>query len=257
MKSMKIKRSLWMLLTLLTIATKAMGQTPLQQAQQADEYYRAGDYAAAVEAYEAVLQSGHTSADLYYNLGNAYYRTGENGRAILNYRRALRLAPHMRDAQENLALAESHTTDRITAVPKLFLVRWWDSLSSLLTKRGWGMVVIILLVLLSAASMTAYFGRSRQARKWGVVSAMALILIELMALALMLRAGYLHRNRREAVVVKQAITIKASPEEQAVDKFILHEGAAVRIEDELAGWYKITLADGNTGWASNSDVERV
>ena len=108
-----------LIIALLPLGVQATSRTHAKQnvASMADEAYKAADYATAIEHYESVLADGLASADLYYNLGNAYYRTGQMGRAILNYERALRLDPGMSDARENLALAENHTVDRIAVLP--------------------------------------------------------------------------------------------------------------------------------------------
>ena len=98
---------------------------------EGNEMYHLGNYDTAAACYQKVLASNYTSAELYYNLGNAYYRTGQMGMAILNYERALRLKPTMKDAQENLALAEVHTVDRIATLPQLFVVRWFDTLCTM------------------------------------------------------------------------------------------------------------------------------
>lgn len=134
-------------------------------AREADEAYRQGDYATAIEHYEAVLDKQCASAKLYYNLGNAYYRTDQMGLAILNYRRALRLDPSMTDARENLALAESRTVDRIDVLPQFFLVRWVDTLCTRITPTAWRIIWLVLLALTGAAVVLVRLVASRSLRK--------------------------------------------------------------------------------------------
>lgn len=226
-------------------------------ATEADEAYRQGDYATAIECYEAVLDKQCTSADLYYNLGNAYYRTDRMGLAILNYCRALRLDPAMGDARENLALAESRTVDRITPLPKLFIVRWIDELCTRLTPAAWRVVWLVLLALVALSVVTLRLGASRNMRKTGLVAGVVCLLLLLMATWLMLRTSHRYNAHSEAVILQPAVTVKGSPEQQSVDKLILHEGTRVTVSDSLAGWYKIAIADGTTGWCSKTDLERI
>ena len=222
-----------------------------------DEAYRQGEYEEAIGHYEAVLAEGLASADLYYNLGNAYYRTGQMGLAILNYERALRLDPAMGDARENLALAESQTVDRITVLPKLFIVRWVDTLCTHISPTGWRIVWLVLLAMVGMAVIAFRLGASRGMRKAGFITGLLLVLLLIIATWLLLRATHRYNARNEAVVMPAAITVKSSPEAQSTDKLILHEGTRLTVTDSLADWYKITIADGTTGWCQRSDVERI
>ena len=106
-----MKKTIILLLTATLLGANA--QTPQTLMQQGNDAYTKGDFAAAVQAYNAVLDAGYQSADLYYNLGNAHYRLEEYGFSILNYERALRLKPNFRDAKENLDLVNSKTEDKI------------------------------------------------------------------------------------------------------------------------------------------------
>ncbi len=227
------------------------------QAQSGDDAYRQGDYEVAVEQYETMLSDGFVSADLYYNLGNAYYRTGQMGRAILNYERALRLEPSMSDAKENLALAESKTIDRIAQLPKWFFVRWVDSLCVNVSPAMWRVIWLILLVLTGASVLLFRLGESRAMRKVGLGAGTAFLFLLLIATWLLISSTRRFNAHKDAIVMSQTMTVKSSPEEQSVDKLIIHEGTKVTITDSLAGWYKITLANGTTGWCTTENIERI
>ncbi len=222
-----------------------------------DSAYRASDYASAIELYESVLADGFTSADLYYNLGNAYYRTNQMGLAILNYERALRLNPSMSDARDNLVLAESKTVDRITPLPRLFVVRWIDHICTHVSPAAWRVVWLVLLALVGLSVVLLRLGSSRGLRKAGLAAGIVAALLLIVTTLLLLSATRRYNARREAVVMPQAVTVKSSPENQSTDKLILHEGTKLAISDSLAGWYKITIADGTTGWCQKESVERI
>ena len=222
-----------------------------------DEAYRRGDYDAAIMHYEAVIADGQESADLYYNLGNAYYRTHQMGLAILNYERALRLEPSMSDARENLALAESKTVDRITPLPKLFVVRWVDALCTRITPAAWRVVWLVLLALVCLSVATMRLAPRRSLRKSGLIVGVLSCLLLVVATLLLISATRRYNAHSQASVLQPAITVKSSPEVQSADKLILHEGTKVSITESLAGWYKVTIADGTSGWCQGTDIERI
>lgn len=231
--------------------------TLLASAVDGDEAYRQGDYEAAVKQYEGVLAEGYASADLYYNLGNAYYRTGQMGLAILNYERALRLKPGMSDARENLALAESHTVDRITPLPRLFIVQWVDFLCTRISPAAWRVVWLVLLALVGLSVVVLRLAPGRGLRKAGFIVGVLTLLLLVIATLLLISSTRRYNSHSEAVVMQPAITVKSSPEGQSTDKLILHEGTCLIITDSLSGWYKITIADGTTGWCQGCDMERI
>ena len=226
-------------------------------AVQADEAYRQSDYATAIDQYEAVLASGYTSANLYYNLGNAYYRSNQMGRAILNYERALRLRPGMKEARENLALAESHTADRIVQLPKLFIVKWIDCMCTHITPSVWRVIWLVLFTLLAASVVVLVLGRSLTLKRTGLGCGIGTLVLLICATLLLLDSTHRYNAHAEAVILDAATTIKGSPEPQSVDKMILHEGTKATIGDSLTGWYKITIADGTTGWCRAESLERI
>lgn len=226
-------------------------------ARDADSLYRAAEYQEAAEAYEAVLTSGFTSADLYYNLGNTYYRMGETGRAILNYERALRLKPSMSDAKENLALANAHTVDRITTLPQLFVVRWWNSLTTAITPSGWRIIWLVMLAIVGIGIVLLRTGRSGALRKAGLATAAVSLLLLLLATALLISSTRYYNAHPYAIITDQTVTLKASPDNKSIDKMILHEGTKVKVLDDLTGWYKVSIADGTTGWCQQNTMERI
>lgn len=226
-------------------------------AREADDAYRRGDYDAAIAQYEDVLAKNCISADLHYNLGNAYYRTDRLGLAILNYERALRLSPSMRDARQNLSLAESRTVDRITPLPRLFVLRWIDNLSSHITPVTWRVVWLILLALLGISIVIMRLGARRRLRKTGLLSAVVCVVLLLLVSVLLIISTQRFNAHREAIVTSPSVDIKSSPDSQGTDKLILHEGTKLTITDSLSDWYKVSIADGTTGWCQKPFVERI
>jgi len=246
------------ILFLLTFLTSSLwAQEMVTRSQDADSLYRAADYEGAIHGYEEILANGITSADLHYNLGNAYYRTDQIGHAILNYERALRLNPGMTDARQNLELANSKTVDRITVLPKIFLVEWYDTLVSHFAPATWRIIVIIILIIACVAVYFLVTSRSIPIRKTALASLIAAGLLLLISIWFTLVSTSRYNSHSEAIVMQGSMAVKSSPELQSVDKLILHEGTKVTISESLSDWHKITLADGTTGWCQEESIERI
>lgn len=231
--------------------------TASEQARVGDSLYRAGDYSAAIEGYEAVLATGRGSAEVYYNLGNAYYRDNQNARAILNYERALRLRPGMKDARENLELAYGRTQDRIAELPQWFLVRWWQALTNDVSPKAWRIVWLVLLAVVAAAVVGLRLGRGTALRRWSLLGGMLALLLLVAVTVVLLKATKNYNAHSAAIVMQDAVAVKSSPEQRSLDIMVLHEGTRVEIGESLQGWERITIADGTTGWCPTDALERI
>ena len=225
--------------------------------EEGNQHYRMGNYDVAADYYGLALSSDNGNADLYYNLGNAYYRTDQLALAILNYERALRLKPSMSDATENLALANSKTQDRITELPRLFIVRWVDGLCTSVTPHAWRVVWLVLVALLGVAVLLLRWGGSTELRKAGLAGSRVTAVLLVATTLFLIGSTKRYNSHSYAIVMEQAITVKGSPEQQSVDKMLLHEGTKVEVLEELSGWYKIRIADGTTGWCSSATIEKI
>lgn len=253
---------------IILFATMVLSLTPLVQAtstehlkattaHMGDSAYRVGNYTEAIEWYEQVLAEGFTSAELHYNLGNAYYRTDDMPHAILNYERALRIRPSMSDAKENLLLAQSKTVDHIDELPQFFATRWYNWLRTCVVPATWRTICILLLVIAVAATVVVIVGRSTKLRRWCLGVAIAGAILFVLAMAMLLSSTQWRNAHSEAIVMQQSVTVKGSPENQSSDKMILHAGTKVTISETLAGWNKIAIADGTSGWCPEEAIERI
>lgn len=243
--------ALVLILALLPIGASAITK------QNADDEYTRGNFKQAIADYEELLGE-HKSADLYYNLGNAYYRSDNMPRAIINYERALRLDPGNRDIRWNLELANSKTIDNITPSPEFFLVRWWKSAVHLLGVDGWAVVAIASMVMALLLVLVYLFGSSVAVRKTGFFGGIAFVLLFLLANLFGYQQKSAIENHREAVIVAPTVSVRATPDANAQTNFVLHEGTKVDITDrQLKGWRGIKVADGRDGWVQESLVEDI
>ncbi len=248
----KIKTLAFIIIAILTSHANANSNDELFH--NANSAYDSGNYEQAVAGYGKIIDEGYESWELYYNLGNAYYRMGETGLCILNYERALRLAPGKKTIVENLDLARSKTVDNIEVLPRMFLVEWAHAVASITTPKGWRSIIIILTILTCAAATLFFSAKNYRLRKYMFVIGSLLIVFIIFS---SVNAAISVRNRtikNEAIVTDPMVVVKGSPDHKGIDKFILHEGTKVTINDRQDEWWQIEIADGKNGWI-NSGAE--
>lgn len=235
----------------------AFAQTPEDAFNRGNELYRAGKYQEAVKEYDAIIKQGYVSAEVYFNLGNAYYRMENLAQAILAYERAARLRPRDQDIQHNLKLLNLKTIDRIEPVPELFLVQWMRSVSSLASPETVRIFFIVSWILLFGSLAAMYlFVRRGVLRVFRIVLIVSFIFVVLSGIMLGIQS-FQSRGPDQAIVTAQTITAKSSPDEKSVDAFVIHEGLKVKLTDSVGDWVKITLADGKVGWIPTGGCDRI
>lgn len=231
--------------------------TPDQLWDRANTAYINGDYHAATEVYKEILARGLSSMKLYYNLGNACFKEGELGEAILYYHRALRLAPGNDDIRYNLGVAEARTKDNIEQIPEFFLTEWLRSVRHMMSCTAWSIFSLVALVAALALSLLYLLARRLSLRKGGFYGTLAALLL------FVVTTWFAWGERREmlddtqAVVMALSTAVKSSPDRSATDLFVLHEGTLVEITNRLEGWCEVTIADGKKGWLECRTIERI
>jgi len=241
----------------LVIAAISFADETAQTFEQANQLYLQAKYPDAITQYEKIVQSGFESGELYFNLGNAYYKSGNIQKAILNYERAKQFLPRDEDVQFNLQLANLQVVDKIDAVPRLFVYRWADSMLALFSLTTMGWIVYSFFILTLAAFAIFLFARTyiqkRLSMFGGLVFSIALILT-------MIGYGvqaYKESNTEFAIVMSDVANIKAAPDSKGNDLFVLHKGLRVQVLDNVNHWRKIRLADGKVGWIPEDDCESI
>ncbi|MDR0973627.1 MAG: tetratricopeptide repeat protein [Prevotellaceae bacterium] len=223
----------------------------------ADSAYVRGDYVEAITNYKELLQHGE-SADIYYNLGNSYYKSDSLGAAILNYERALLLRPTDEDIQANLEIARAKTIDKVTEMPDIFFIAWIKALIRTASSDTWSKWGIACFVLLIASLYVFLFVKQPIAKKAGFIgSIVCLIFVVLTNLFAASQKDTL-TDRTHAIIMKPSVTVRSTPDVSGTELFILHEGRKVGIKDDsMASWKEIALEDGKVGWVSATDLERI
>ena len=220
----------------------------------ANAAYADGRYEEAATLYQALIDE-QPDAVLYYNLGNAEFKRGELAQAILNYERALRLKPNYKDAQYNLAFAQSKITDNIVE-QDFFLSAWARAIRNNLNEQTWWVLSISLFILALIGLLLFLLGRETWIRKTAFHTAWIALLFSLIA---GLNAGSLHQRdtlRNEAIITQGIVNAKSSPDRSGTDLFTVHEGTKVTIRETLGEWSNVRVGS-NEGWIRSSCLERI
>ena len=229
-----------------------MAQSQDEIMKSANKFYQDGNYQFALDSYKKILSQGFESGTLYYNLGNAYFKTGQLGHSIYSYEKGLKLEPNDEDLIYNLRIANSRTADKIAELPKLFIVSWWEGLVTALNVTGWSLAVVILFWTL-LAGISIYFLSGRPAiQRIAFMSASVFLAVFILAAVILFA-----RVNREAVtnygiLLEPAYTVKISPDIKSNDAFVIHEGIKFAVEDHVDDWSKIRLIDGKVGWVQKN-----
>ena len=246
---------------LLTILICSFGNLSAQTTEQlwndANTAYINGQYAEAVRGYETILGQGMESAKLYLNLGNAYYKQGLIGKAILEYNRALRLSPADEDVRYNLAIAHAYVQDKIEEVPVFFVKRWLIDLGKSLSGNTWAVLSLVFFALTLVGVGTYLLLRRMVWQKVGFYGAVIFALFFVMSVVYASVERKTQLEPEDAIVMATAAPVKSSPDGGSKDIFVLHEGTKVHVEGALGDWREIRIADGNKGWIEAASIEMI
>lgn len=225
--------------------------------KNADDEYKKGNYQQAIKDYEELLK-GVASVDLYYNLGNAYYRTDNITRAVLNYERALALSPGDADIRFNLQLARSKTIDKIAPKSEMFFVTWYKSLVNAMGVDGWAYTSIVCICAALILVLCYLFGKRLSLRKIGFYGATLLFLVFIFSNVFASEQKRILTKKTGAIMVSPSAAIRKTPAQSSAYNAIIHEGTRVEITDDtMKDWKQVELADGRMGWILATQIERI
>ena len=222
---------------------------------EGDSAYMKNDFASAIQVYEALLTKGE-AADLYYNLGNSYYKSGDIAKAILNYERALLLQPGNGDIRANLEVARAKTVDKVEPIPEIFFVSWTKSLINSMGVDAWAVCGVVCFILLIASLYFFIFSKQVVLKKASFICGIVFLIAVILANVFASEQKDSLQNRDSAIVMSPSVTVRSTPSESGTSLFILHEGHKVTIKDaSMKGWKEIRIEDGKVGWVPSSSIE--
>jgi tetratricopeptide (TPR) repeat protein len=214
----------------------------------ANELYQAEKYIDAKNLYQQIIDQGHFSAEVFFNLANAWYKIGNSPRAILNYEKALLLEPNNEDIQFNLDLVKAYSVDKIEEIPEFFLKTWISGIGLWFTSNTWLILSIVSFIAALLLVLYFFFGKNVLLRKAAFALFVVLMANSYMAFRFSVQQKERIFNNPYSIVYEPTVTVKGSPSDSGTDLFVLHEGIKVMVLNEYQGWSEIRLANGNKGW---------
>ncbi len=252
MKLNKLKRLIY-IFAILVLPLLSFGS----KEPAANALYAQGKYEEAAKAYLQLINSGHSSAALYYNLGNAEYKLGETPLALLYYEKAHKLAPADEDINANIRFVNLKTTDKIDETPEFFISKWWHEFILSFSVNGLTWASIIFVFLASVLLGIYFFSNSVLIKKASFYSSMGLLFIGLINLGIAASQVKYFDGHKQAIIFTSTVNVKGGPLDKATTLFVLHEGTKVNVLDTVNGWLRVKLANGNEGWMKVSDVKEI
>ncbi|RPD38473.1 tetratricopeptide repeat protein [Chitinophaga barathri] len=223
---------------------------------EGNQLYQQKKYEEAAAKYQQLIDSGYQVADLYFNAGNAYYKSNQTAMAVYSFEKALHLKPGDEAIEQNLALANQRVGSNIETLPLLFFEKWWLKWQQLHSGAGWAVWSIVWFWLLIAAAAVYFFVpvKRRQLFRW------AMVLTGVLFIGYFSMAIWMHNkayNSGEAIVMHNAVKVKSAPDDGSKDLFELKEGVKVKVLDGTSQFSKVQLADGKSGWVAVNELKNL
>ena len=230
---------------------------PADVMTQANVDYSKGNYQSAINGYNTVLKE-NVSADVYYNLGNAYFRSDDITNAIISYERAKLLAPGNKDIEHNLRVARLKTVDKLMPADRMFFVEWYQALRNMNTPDGWANMAFVSLVVALLLFLVYLFVDHAVVQRLSFYMAIVLIVVFIFGNLFAWQLKDYAENTMAGVITTNEVTVKKTPTAQSADVCVIHEGTHVDITDSaLKDWTAITLPDGREGWIPAKSLEKI
>jgi len=219
--------------------------------------YNKGNYNEAIIKFKEIIENGDHSENLYFNLGNAYYKVNDIANSILYYEKALKLNPRNKDVLNNLAFSQNMLIDKIEKVPTNQVSVFLNYISQTLNVNQWLALGIILLYLF-LITFILYFFSSKSVLKRNYFSAFSILFL-LSVIFIMVGINKFEKQKSylEAIIFENKIDFRTEPNYRSEILFNLHEGTKVVIIEELNDWALVEIDDGNKGWIELQSIKKI
>lgn len=248
-----MRKSFWISSILLICSFQLFASPANDWWQKGNAFYKQKQYDSAAHYYEKLAAEKPNNAELYYNLGNVYYKLNLIGPAVLNYERALHLEPGYKEAEDNLILTQSRIANRIQGGDDIFFVKWWKTLTQIDNAGFWAISSLVLFLALLALLLGKRMGRFEISLHRQVIITLSILFL----LCLILSYSSASRNESHAAVVMQQDAPLLNSRTNNKPLTLVPEGTTVKIEDEQDAWMEVKLPDGRSGWMERSYLSRI
>ena len=251
-----MKRLIIIILAIFTcIQCSAQNQDADALFQKANDAYIAKDYKLAADLYEQILAQDLTAPELYYNLGNAYYKQNKYTLAILNYERALKLDDEFEDAKNNLKLVNLSLEDNLKDIPSTNFAAITEMIGKGVGLSGWAVFSLVFLGVGLGLFLLYFFSDRLNLRKLAFSFGFVFIVLCIISLAMGFYTDNVINGTSDAIITDVVVTAKSSPDDSGTDLFRIHEGLKVSVKDKSLDWVEIRLSDGRVGWIKAEALE--
>ena len=255
---MKSKTPILIILFLIgsIFCNESKAQRPEELFSKANELYNESAYDSALVMYDDIINMGYSSATLYYNIGNTYYKLKNYPMSILYYEKSLKLDPNNEDTKHNIEIARAFISDKIESVPEIFIKTWLNNLSNIFSANTWAIISLVTIGLFLLSLFVYLTARTRTLKKSMFFTILVFVLLTICTCSISIKKYNYIMNHNEGIIIKPTITVKSSPSDSSVDLFVLHEGSKVKILDNTGEWEKIKIANGSIGWLPSSSIAK-
>lgn len=222
---------------------------------EANALYNEGKYAEAIDKYEAILDAGVHSEELYFNLGNANYKLNNIAPSIYYYEKALQLNPNGKDIKNNLGYARNMTIDAIDKVPEVGFSKITKNIVNIAKVDTWATIAVISVMAFVILFLAFHFSYTTSRKRFTFVTSILSLLIGFFAIIMAYQKNHLEKMNKPAIVFAQESRVKTDPNQTSEEVFRLHEGTKVQVLETYEDWKKIQLPDNSTGWIPSKDLK--
>jgi len=247
----------FVIILLLFVSFVSNSQSTDELFKEGNTFYKVEDYNRAMGVYLAIEEKGVESSDLYYNLGNCYYKLNKVAPAIYYYEKALKLNPTNEDALHNLTFAKRMTLDVIEDLPKTFFQRFSENVIQKYAFDTWALLAVIASFLASLLFLLYHFSGSSKMKLLYFNTTIFSVFVMLVSVFFAFDNYDTVQKNRTAIIFATKTEVKNAPTNSSEEVFELHEGTKVIILDELDNWKKIKIADGKVGWIYQDDLKEI
>lgn len=240
------------MILLVGVTASAQNQALFDRATKA---YTDGEYQTAIDNYLEILENGQHSPELYYNLGNTYYKLNQIAPSIYYYEKALLLKPNDPEIKNNLSYAKNMTLDAIETLPETGFAKIYNSLLGFLSFDQWGYVAVVFMILFVLLYIAFYYFRFASRKRSAFVLSIVCLFFAIVSVVFAYLEYSAFEADRPAIVFAEESSVKSEPNKTSQEAFALHEGTKVNVLDELNDWKKIRIADGTMGWIPSEDIK--
>ena len=253
----RLKTVYWLVIVLFFSNLTVFSQDANTYFVEGNKLYQQEKFAKAIDQYLQVEKQGKQSADLFYNLANAYYKTNKVAPAIYYYEKALQIAPNNKDIKVNLNFAKRMTLDNIEDLPTTFLQKVSKITIEKLSFNSWAYIAVLLSFLFAVLFLLYHFSYGTGKKRMYFVTGTLSFILMLFSVFFAFKTYKISNNKTEAIVFAQQTEVKTVPALSSDTAFELHEGTKVSILETKDNWEKIKISDGQTGWIIGSELKEL